>query len=243
MPAPVSPPLLRRSLRLQSCVNSAVLIAEWKHMSTISTSTADPALPFEDEANLSVSNTVSHESHDVSLDKSNHGFSFDNVHWASFSSGLSSVLAVLVACLLIAGCYFRGRRQCQSHARHTELLHSIASGASRHISAAPRIQSGLYPGSSPSAGHPSVHSSGTVTYPVTRFSSPPASCGLPDCSTSYERPATVSFDSLGHSRHLPLTYESASTVALVDRLPSAPPSSDRRLEPVTRQTETPALHG
>ena len=64
---------------------------------------------------------------DKALDKSNNGFSFVNIYWASFSTGLSSVLAVLVAGLLIAGCcYFRGHQQRQSRARHTELLHTIA---------------------------------------------------------------------------------------------------------------------
>ena len=65
--------------------------------------------------------------------------------------------------------------------------------------------------------HTSSHPAGSVAYPVARFSSPPTSCGLPGCS--YKRPTTVSLDSLGLSRHLPLTYESASTVALVDHHP------------------------
>ena len=91
-----------------------------------STSTPSPAINMEDEATLSIDNSSSHESHDVALDQSNNGFSFVNIHWASFSTGLSSVLAVVLAGLFIAGCcYFRGRRQRQSRARHTQLLHCL----------------------------------------------------------------------------------------------------------------------
>ena len=57
----------------------------------------------------SVSNEINHEFADVTLDQSNHGFSFINLHWASFSTGLSSVLAVIISVALIAGCcYVRG---------------------------------------------------------------------------------------------------------------------------------------
>ena len=87
------------------------------------TSTPAPAIDMEDDSSLSIDNSSSNESHDVQLDQSNNGFSFVNIHWASFSTGLSSVLAVVLAGLFIAGCcYFRGRRQRQSRARHTQLL-------------------------------------------------------------------------------------------------------------------------
>ena len=78
--------------------------------------TPAPAIEMSDESSLSIDNSESHESNDVSLDQSNNGFSFVNIHWASFSTGLSSVLAVVLAGLFIAGCcyYFRGRHQRQS---------------------------------------------------------------------------------------------------------------------------------
>ena len=64
-------------------------LEEWRRTST----TATPSVVFYDEADLSVTNDINHESSDVHLDQSNHGFSFINLHWASFSTGLSSVLA------------------------------------------------------------------------------------------------------------------------------------------------------
>ena len=68
------------------------------------TSTAAPAINVQDDADLSIENSVTNESSDVSLDQSNNGFLFVNIHWASFSTGLSSVLAVVLAGLFIAGC-------------------------------------------------------------------------------------------------------------------------------------------
>ena len=125
-------------------------IAEWERTST-STTTQAPPLVFHDEADLSVSNKINHESADVHLDQSNHGFSFINLHWASFSTGLSSVLAVLISLGLIAGyCYARGHRQCQSRARHTKVLRTIVHGAIKTISTNQQQQSGAYPGPSSS---------------------------------------------------------------------------------------------
>ena len=99
-------------------------IAEWERTST--STTQAPPLIFHDEADLSVSNEINHESADVTLDQSNHGFSFINLHWASFSTGLSSVLFVLISLGLTAGCcYVQGRRQRQSLTRHTEVLRTI----------------------------------------------------------------------------------------------------------------------
>ena len=64
--------------------------------------------------------------------RSNNGFSLINLHWTSFSMGLSSVLAVIISLALIAGCcYNQGRRQRQSRARHTELLRTIVQQCSR----------------------------------------------------------------------------------------------------------------
>ena len=93
-----------------------------------SSSTPAPAIEMSDESSLHIETNESHESSDVSLDQSNNGFSLVNIHWASFSTGLSSVLVVILAGLFIAGCcYFRGRRQRQSRARHSELLHALSS--------------------------------------------------------------------------------------------------------------------
>ena len=133
-----------------------------------SSTTASPAIDMEDESSLAIDNSVTNESSDVALDQSNMGFSFVNIHWALFSTGLSSVLAVILAGLYIAGCcYFRGRRQRQSCARHSELLHALSSSA-RHVSSNSRQQSGTYPGSSTSTSLPSQDAVGAPTYPVAR---------------------------------------------------------------------------
>ena len=95
-----------------------------------------------DDADLSI-NSESESTHDeATIDQSVNGISFINLHWASISTGISSVLAVVILCLFIAGCcYFRGRRQRQSRARHAELLKFLAHGR-RHSSTPPRPQSG-----------------------------------------------------------------------------------------------------
>ena len=122
-------------------------LEEWRRTST----TAAPPVVFHDEADLSVTNDIDHESSDVHLDQSNHGFSFINLHWASFSTGLFSVLAVIISLVLIAGCcYVQGRRQRQSRARHTELLRTIVNSATKAVSTATHQQSGAYPGPAPS---------------------------------------------------------------------------------------------
>ena len=67
---------------------------------------------------------------------------------------------------------------------------------------------------------------------------------LPGCSTSYSRPSTVSLEPLGHTAHLPLTFKSPNAISIVDRpavhaisvvdnRPSTPPSRD--LRPPNRQ--------
>ena len=58
----------------------------------------------QDKAELDLENNVSNKSSDISLDQSNHGFFLVNLHWASFSTGLSLVLAVVLLGLFIAGC-------------------------------------------------------------------------------------------------------------------------------------------
>ena len=118
-------------------------------------------------------------------------------------------------------CYFRGRRQYQSCARHSELLHALSSSA-RNISSTPRPQSGNYLGSPPNSAS-SQDTVGASTYPVARYSAPisSASCGLPGCATSYERPPFVSLDHAGPSRFLPISHEAVPAVSFIDRA-SAP---------------------
>ena len=211
-------------------------IAEW-HRTSTTTTTPAPSQEFHDEADLSVENNVHNESADVTLDQSNHGFSFINLHWASFSTGLSSVLAVVVCIILISGCcYFRGRRQRQSRARHAELLRSIVHGATKTTSTASHPQSGSYPGSSPTIQsapvqrlpshvasterivfEPSVVPAGGNSFPVIRYTPPSSSsCGLPGCSTTYDRRALTR-----DTKPLMLTLDGGHQVDIV---PSAPPS-------------------
>ena len=75
-------------------------------------STPAPPIFIADDADLSVNTHTSSE--ETNIDQSNNSISFINLHWASFSTGLSSVLAVVVLLFLIARCcYFRGKRQRQ----------------------------------------------------------------------------------------------------------------------------------
>ena len=95
-----------------------------------------------DDADLSVNSVSESNSDEATIDQSVSGISFINLHWASISTGISSLLAVVVLCLCIAGCcYFRGRRQRQSRARHAELLKSLSRGM-HHSSTPPHSQSG-----------------------------------------------------------------------------------------------------
>ena len=194
-------------------------VEEWLRTSTTTTTTSAPPLVFEDEADLSVSNEIHQEFHDVSLDQSNHGFSFVNTHWASFSTDLSSVLAVLVALAMVAGCcYFRGRRQRQSCDHHAELLKSIVSGSRKAVSTPHRTQFRAYPGTSGS----SQVLSDTHSYPVVSYTPPASSAsgGLPGCSTSYSaRPALSAPVSSGCA--LPVTYNAAKAIAFIDHRQSA----------------------
>ena len=197
----------------------------------------------------SVTNNVSHESHDIAIDQSNNGFLFVNIHWASFSTSLSSVLAVIVAMVILAGCcYFRDRRQRQSHARHAKVLRSIVAGATRNVSTHQLTQSGAYPGSpSPDAAQASTTSGGSLAYLVVTYSaSPPAaSCGLPGCATLYTKSATVSLEPAGRASHLPIGFDLAShSIAIVDRLPTAPPAIEYLPhETAARQTGINSLSG
>ena len=112
-------------------------------------STASPPIVIADDTNLSVNTQNVHE--ETTIDQSNHGVSFTNMHWASISTGLSSILAVVVVIFIVTGCcYFQGRRQRQSRARHVEVLRNIVSSAGHHSSTPAKVQSGAYPGPSSS---------------------------------------------------------------------------------------------
>ena len=216
-------------------------------------STPSPAIEMSDDSSLSIENNESHESSDVSLDQSNNGFSLVNIHWASFSTGLSSVLVVVLAGLFIAGCcYFRGRRQRQSRARHTELLHALSSSA-RHFSTATSSQSGKYPSTSASTNSTSTASQ-DISHQIVCYSasSSAASSGLPGCATSYERLSLPPLDRAVLSRYLPISHEAMPAVSLVDRLPAisaiddhkpSAPFPDRRIDFNSRQTGINSLLG
>ena len=155
--------------------------------------TEAPTIHAQDDAEVSVENEISNDSSDISLDQSNNGFSLVNLHWASFRTDLSSVLAVVLAGLLIAGCcYFRGCWQHQMCAHHTELLHALSS-STHYVSSTVRPQSGAYPRPT-SCSTNSVDTAGSPAYPIGRYSAPPAStssCGLPGCATSLPLPLTT----------------------------------------------------
>lgn len=109
--------------------------AEW---ATSTASPASPPLVFHEDTDHSVNN-VSVDSRDIHLDQSNYKFAFVDIHWASFNTGLSSILAVILSLSLIAGCcYFRGHHQRQLRARHTELLRTAIAGAMKNVSSTPR---------------------------------------------------------------------------------------------------------
>ena len=106
----MAPLLLSYGQDLIDQYHKEVMVEEYLAKQASST-TPSSAIEMADDSSLAIDNSISNESSDVSLDQSNNGFSFVNIHWASFSTGLSSVLAVVLAGLFIAGCcYFRGRR-------------------------------------------------------------------------------------------------------------------------------------
>ena len=211
------------------------------------TAQVSPSLPRRSARHdLSVSNEINHESADVHLDLSNYGFSFINLHWASFSTGLSSVLFVLISLGFIARCcYVRGPCQRQSRASHTELLRTIVHVTTKAISTNQQQQSGAYPGLFPSlqpsavqhvsalpdvADHrlifkpPVIPARGSTAYPVVRYTpAQSASGGLLGSSTTYGRRA-LTRDPRPHM----LTYEDSHTL---DVVPSAPPALEYLPEP------------
>ena len=192
-----------------------------EHGEPIGSVTEAPTVHAQDDAEVVLDTEVTDSSSDISLDQSNNGFSLVNLHWGSFSTGLSSVLAVVLVGLAIATCcYFKGRRQRQTRSRHTELLHALSSTAS-HASSPVHPQSGAYPGSPPRPS--SSADSGPINYPIARLAaSPSASCGLPGCATTYERPSSVVLDATGAARFLPVGHEAIKAIAHVYTRPSAP---------------------
>ena len=59
--------------------------------------TERPTILAQDDAEVNLETEVSNSSSNISLDQSNNGISLVNLHWARFSTGLSSVLAVAVS--------------------------------------------------------------------------------------------------------------------------------------------------
>ena len=207
----ITSPALRRSARLNSragassihsSICSSPLSSSW-HPSDLS-ATGKTLLTKSEISNSSknispstVTQAVrpSHpplSSEETNIDQSNYSISFINLHWASFLTGLSSALAVVVLLFLIAGCYFRGKRQRQSRARHAEVLWHIVSSTGRHTSTPPRVQSGPYPGPPSNeviCANPFLFESpvrGAVSMPAIQFSASAASCGLPGGATKYD---------------------------------------------------------
>ena len=102
-----------------------------------------------------------------------------------------------------------------------QLLHALSSTA-HHVSFPIRSQSGVYPRPRPQQQTPLSIDSG-VNYPVARISTPAsASCGLPGCSTTYERPSSVLLDTAGSARFLPIGHDALQAIAHVESRPSAP---------------------
>ena len=105
-----------------------------EHGKPIGDVTETPTIHAQDDAEVALDTKVTDSSSEISLDQSNDGFSLVNLHWASFSTGLSSVLAVVLVGLAIASCcYLKGLRQRQTRSRHTELMHALSSTTS-HVS-------------------------------------------------------------------------------------------------------------
>ena len=84
--------------------NKQRLVEEYLKENGQSSASATPPIHAQDDASVSIETEVTDESDHVSLDQSNNGISFINLHWASFSTGLSSVLAVVLVGLAIASC-------------------------------------------------------------------------------------------------------------------------------------------
>ena len=118
---------------------------------------------------------------------------------------------------LLRGAAISGSDVIDSHApRHTQLLHALSS-SSRHVSS-DTSQSCKYPGTS----------SQDVNHPIVRYSasSSSASCGLPGCSTAYDRSSLRALDRAVPTRP---SQQSPSSTALRSSPPSTtnPPPPSR----------------
>ena len=101
-------------------------------------------------------------------------------------------------------------------------------------------ESGVYP--RPQQRSPLSIDSG-VNYPVARLSAPAsASCGLPGCSTTYERPSSVILDNAGAARFLPIGHDALQAISHIPPPPTtimapvkpvSPPLLDRDSLPAT----------
>ena len=104
---------------------------------------ASPPIVIADDADLSVHIDTETVNEETTIDQSVHGVSFINMHWASISTGISSILAVVILVFIVAVCcYFRGRRQRQSWARHAEVLRNIVSSSGHHASTPVKVHQG-----------------------------------------------------------------------------------------------------
>ena len=98
-----------------------------EHGKPVGNGTEAPVIHAQDDSEVALDTEVNDSSSKISLDQSNNGFSLVNLHWSSFSTGLSSVLAVVLVGFIIASCcYLKGRRQRQTRSRHTELMHALS---------------------------------------------------------------------------------------------------------------------
>ena len=71
-----------------------------EHGKPIGDVTEAPTILAQDDAEVALDTEIVDSSSEISLDQSNNGFSLVNLHWASFSTGLSSVLAVVLVSLI-----------------------------------------------------------------------------------------------------------------------------------------------
>ena len=178
-------------------VRDKKLIEEWQRTSTSSTTTASPPIAIEEDADLSVNTQITKNSEETSIDQSNNGFSFINIHWASFLTGLSSVLAVVIVFILISGCcYLRAPPRATPRCLGTSSPVLTATAAPLHVSSQGPTQA--------SSSEDVIRAGpfifelvrGAVSAPSVHYSASPASYGLPGYCTKYTNsPALQHFPS------------------------------------------------
>ena len=64
---------------------------------------ASPPIVIADDADLSVHIDTETVNEETTIDQSVHGVSFINMHWASISTGISSILAVVILVFIVSG--------------------------------------------------------------------------------------------------------------------------------------------